>query len=109
MSIKDKIGIVVLLFGICLLWLNSRTISKHSSPFETIREEQNWYSIQKICDEKFDRNKMNIFFDCLLAYGQIIRQEWYEEKWIKKPKWIWSDKYYEEFDTTGLSRLRNNK
>ena len=109
MSTNDKIWIVVLLIGIFLLWFNSRSNSKHPTPFETIREEQDWYSIRRKCDEKFDRNKMWIFFDCLHEYGRIVRQEWYEGKWINKPKWIWSDKYYEEFDTTGLAKLRNNQ
>ncbi len=102
---NDNIWLIILLIGIVSLWFKSRSLDQHIDFFETIEDEKNWYKIQKICNEKFDRNKMDIFFECIMEYGRIIEQEWHDGRWINKPKWIWTGKYYEEFDLGTLDTL----
>ena len=106
MKNNEKIWLIIILFSIILLWLNSRDNNQKTSIFLSAKEEQDWYLMKEQCDKQFNKNKMELFFDCMQSYGKIVKQQWHDGKWINHPVWIWTDKYYEEFDTLGLAKLR---
>ena len=111
MKKNDQYWVITILFLILFLWLNSyqNRFERYNNPFDSLRTEQDYIIVADECNKDCKEFLMGIFVEDEPNYNEAMIfncSQRCESEYgsMSNGKWIWSQKYYDEFDTSGLSQ-----
>ena len=111
MKKNEQYWVITILFLILFLWLNSyrNRYDKYNNPFGSLKEEQDYISIVSECKKDCKEFLIGIFEEDEPQYNDAMLSNCShrcESKYgsMSHGKWIWTQKYYDKFDTKRLSQ-----